>query len=127
MRKKNKEIRLDNCIDGEFIHNPDCLEWAHQLAIHISEQIGFSPKIGVNVYWKGCKTYFTIDAYNNIDDKKSVVVTILLSKSSIYLSNISDAQLDIVLPGTVDGMSLTKLLLFHTRKLPKKPEVLWVS
>ena len=49
MREKNKEIRLDNCTDGEFIHNPGCLDWAHQLAIHISEQVGVSPKIGVVV------------------------------------------------------------------------------
>lgn len=127
MNKKSTEIRLANCEDGEFSNKPDCVAWTRQLGNYIIDLLGISPKIGINIYGTSNQAYLTIDAYNNIDDRKYVVITILLSKTSIYLPSIEDDQLDLALPGIIDGMCLAKLLLADTQKTSKQTEVLWIS
>lgn len=109
-----REIRLEGCDDGEFNHSPVCQAWANQLATFIVAKLGTSPRIRINAYSSGGDTFLAVDAFND-HASEYIALTILMTKTSIYLSGPAGDQFDIALPGLIDSLGLLGSLCSFTQ------------
>lgn len=119
------EIRFSGCDDGHILRRKDCLDWIERYGRYLQTHLGPSTRIRLYPYRYGCSSWLAIDAYNAEND--SLAATILVTQGEMHLCAPRDNQMDLVLPGIVDALSLAATVHNYLQGRPEESDILWVS